>query len=196
MTNFENAFLQILEAEGQSYVHLPKDKGGPTHYGITLATLSAYRGRAASEQEVKDLSIDEAKKIYFKLYWLPMHIEGLPYPLSIALFDQAVNRGIQGATITLQRCLSVTQDGILGPITRAMALNRDPKALTWEFIKESTRAYGRIIQRDPGQAVFLVGWLYRLSRLTEVLLLPELAQKSPFLFAAVQSPKDGEPFPG
>ena len=49
----------VLKREGGSrFTDLATDRGGPTKYGITAATLGAYRGlgRSATRQEVMDLT--------------------------------------------------------------------------------------------------------------------------------------------
>jgi lysozyme family protein len=64
MTTTDDAILAaILRREG-GFVNHPADRGGPTHYGITQATLQAWRGRAVSEEDVRALSVEEAKAIY------------------------------------------------------------------------------------------------------------------------------------
>ena len=52
----------------EGYVNHPKDPGGPTNWGVTLATLSAYRGRKATIQDVRNLKKHEAQKILSDMY--------------------------------------------------------------------------------------------------------------------------------
>jgi hypothetical protein len=67
MTDIDNIIKGILNREG-GFTNKPADKGGPTKYGITQKTLTAWRQKPATIQDVKDLTLDEAFQIYKKLY--------------------------------------------------------------------------------------------------------------------------------
>src|SRR5581483_6485086 len=56
---------RVLRYEG-GFVNNAFDKGGPTNFGITAATLGAWRrlGRPATVEEVKALTAAEAGQIY------------------------------------------------------------------------------------------------------------------------------------
>jgi lysozyme family protein len=61
MSDVINAILtNVLAEETGEYTDKPGDAGGPTRWGITLATLSAYLGRAATAAEVQALTRDVA----------------------------------------------------------------------------------------------------------------------------------------
>ena len=66
------------------------DKGGPTKYGITQKTLSDYLKRPATRNDVKNLSVDTAKKIYRENYYQKTHIDQLPAALQPIVLDSAV----------------------------------------------------------------------------------------------------------
>ncbi|MFC7399697.1 glycoside hydrolase family 108 protein [Chelatococcus sp. GCM10030263] len=114
--NFSRCVDLILANEG-GYVDDPQDLGGATNLGITRATLSAYRGRAVTKDEVRALRIGEAKTIYRRNYWNAVSADDLPAGLDLAVFDCAVNSGAKRAALLLQQALGVKQDGIIGPIT-------------------------------------------------------------------------------
>ena len=168
---YKKAFLHLITVESEAYTDLIFDSGGPTKYGVTLATLQLYRRRPQTAADVRNLSLKDAEEIYYKQYWLTMRLDGLPERLAMALFDQGVNRGTGTAIQSLQRCLKTDTDGVIGPVTRALIMTASDKGLTWAFLKECARSYGRIVQRNPSQAIFIVGWIERLNRLTERLLL-------------------------
>lgn len=67
----------LITREGDYSDH-PADKGGPTRYGITQAALSDYLGRKANVQEIKSLSLELAKEIYYTRYYLLPRIDALP----------------------------------------------------------------------------------------------------------------------
>ena len=67
----------ILKHEG-GYVNHPSDKGGPTNKGITQATWNKFALSDVNKQptldNLKQLTDDDATKIYWKRYWEPIRI--------------------------------------------------------------------------------------------------------------------------
>ena len=109
----------IFKAEG-GYSDNPADPGGPTNFGITLATLRAYDGDPnLTAEDVKKLTPTMAKEIYRTAYWNRMQCGALPSGLDLEVFDFGVNSGPAESVKTLQRLVGVTQDGSVGPITLA-----------------------------------------------------------------------------
>jgi lysozyme family protein len=68
----------ILLREG-GYRDDPSDRGGPTNFGITAATLGEWRrlGRPATRDEVRALETPEARAIYRARYVRPF--ETVPF---------------------------------------------------------------------------------------------------------------------
>lgn len=114
--NFAKSLELALAHEG-GYVDHPKDPGGATNLGITIGTLSAYRGQKVSKAEVKALTKAEASDIYRAQYWLTVKGNDLPPGLDYAVFDYAVNSGPGRAVKDLQRVLGVAADGVIGAHT-------------------------------------------------------------------------------
>lgn len=168
-TIFQTAVDYVIDREGEQYTDHPLDAGGPTKFGITQRTLSRWRGQPATAEDVRKLTRGEAEKIYFELYWIQPNIYSLPGTwLSVAVFDQYVNRGT-AAIRDMQRCLNVTADGIIGPQTLAAAGQSHRldacESLTREFIYECQMSYVRIVERNASQIVFLRGWIKRTQEL-------------------------------
>ena len=126
---FNIALKVTAEFEG-GYSDHPDDPGGATNLGITIGTLSNYLGREATVDEVKDLTKDEAKKIYKKLYWEAAHCDLMSLPVAICVFDAAVNSGPSRAIKWLQEALDLTPDGIVGKKTKAKLKALEKKS--WE----------------------------------------------------------------
>lgn len=116
--NFDVAVALIFELEG-GYVDNPLDPGGATNMGITLRTLTAWRGTAASKADVKALTKDEATAIYGAYYWNATHSALLPAGLDVMVFEGAVNLGPARSSKMLQAVVGTDQDGSIGPITLA-----------------------------------------------------------------------------
>lgn len=108
----------ILASEG-GYVDHPKDPGGATNMGITHRTLSAWRKRPVTKQDVRDLTRAEAMQIYEAQYWRTSGADRMPAGLDYAVFDYAVNSGPARAVKDLQRVLGVGADGVVGAQTLA-----------------------------------------------------------------------------
>lgn len=137
------------------------DKGGATKWGITVSTLSHWRKRQVTIDEVKALTQAEALKIYEQLYIINPCFDPLPSPLKEALIDYAINSGPAVAVRHLQDCLGVTADGVIGTETMGAIKRADPVFLTNCLCKARVLMIGKIVRRDPSQAQFLEGWLRR-----------------------------------
>lgn len=116
MASFEKIIKYVLKHEG-GYVDDPRDAGGATKYGITLATLRSWRGKPIAKQDVKDLTEAEATAIYRANYWAPVKGDDLPAGVDYVVFDAAVNSGPKTSVKWLQRAVGVNDDGIIGPKT-------------------------------------------------------------------------------
>jgi len=114
--NFKYCLEQILEHEG-GFVNHPKDPGGATNKGVTLATYRGYLGRDATVEELKNISREELEAIYKFRYWDPVSGDKLPAGIDLSVFDMAVNAGPAKSIKLLQRALGLPTDGIIGPKT-------------------------------------------------------------------------------
>jgi lysozyme family protein len=118
-SRFDACMPFIFKAEG-GYSDNPADPGGPTNFGVTLATLRAYEGDPnLTADDVKKLMPAVAKEIYRTAYWNRMQCGALPAGLDLEVFDFGVNSGPAESVKTLQGLVGVTQDGSVGPITLA-----------------------------------------------------------------------------
>lgn len=96
---------------GEKYTNHPSDRGGPTKWGVTAATLGQYRrlGRAATPAEVQALTRDEAAALYESEYWVKpgyARIEPLSERIAEELLDTGVNMGVGVPGRWLQRALN------------------------------------------------------------------------------------------
>lgn len=161
----ESALDAILLREGR-FVNHPADRGGPTKYGITQETLSQWRQTPVTAADVEALEELEAREILRNLYvkpFLGIHHDAL-FELAV---DMAVNHGVSRSVRYLQRAVGVREDGILGPATRAALDISDGWTIFSRALASRARLYGKIITRDPSQAVFAAGWMDRLASFVE-----------------------------
>lgn len=113
---FDKVRPLLLQHEG-GYVDHPDDPGGATNHGITIGTLSAWRGKRASKEDVKNLTVDEAIAIYRAQYWDTVRGDDLLPGVDYAVYDYAVNSGPAKAASDLQRVVGAPVDGIIGAVT-------------------------------------------------------------------------------
>lgn len=141
------------------YVDDPQDAGGPTNHGITLATLSTWRGRPCTADDVQALGLDEATAIYRAMYWTPVNGEQLAPGVDLITFDAAVNQGAGTAARMLQHAVGATPDGEIGRNTlRSLAAKGACPTIRAMRI-ERMLAY----QAAPGWPRFGRGWTNRVN---------------------------------
>lgn len=189
MTVYEKCFQHIVRAEG-SYVDNPLDRLGATKYGVTLETLRDYHHNPLlSNIDVANLTLAQASDIYFNKYWKPLGLEDCYNDQAcVAIFDQAVNRGVQTVLAQLHQILGfkispsyTTYSAILNfyydcrnfPRT-ADKDNVADRHLGFmiDFLSRSTESYVAIVEKNPTQLVFLRGWLNRVNNLYAMLVNP------------------------
>lgn len=128
-SNFSKSLALVLEHEG-GYVNHPKDPGGETNFGVTLAVYNAYRQRKGlAQKSVRSITKAEVAEIYRDQYWRTIHADDMASGVDYCLFDYAVNSGPGRAAKEAQRALGVKVDGIIGMNTVAAANAADDAKL-------------------------------------------------------------------
>ena len=164
MNNFEKAFEELIGIEG-GYVNDPTDRGGETKYGISK--------RAYPHLDIRNLSLADAKKIYYDDYWKASGADQmLRYDLALELFDTAVNMGQSISRKFLQQALNLMNrngrnfqdllvDGIIGPKTITAYKTVDDRILLKVLNGLQFCRYKEICERDPSQEKYFNGWMLR-----------------------------------
>jgi lysozyme family protein len=159
----------IIRREGKTFTDRPSDRGGPTKFGITQATLEGYRKRPCSRQDVVDLTETEARKIYEDIYCRPFEFVR-DFDLRVLMIDSAVQHGMENAVRFLQVAVGAKPDGILGPETRKKTESTIPVYAYRRALAERVRFYGKIITNDAkrrkrteDQALNAHGWMNRVA---------------------------------
>ena len=94
---FEKAFKYVIHNE-KGYVFDPDDIGGETKYGMCK--------RSYPSLDIKNLTIEKAKEIYHRDFWLKGKFEQIPdITLAVQVFDFSVNLGIRAGIKLLQRAI-------------------------------------------------------------------------------------------
>ncbi len=116
--SFKNALKLVLVHEGGWADH-PRDPGGATMKGVTLAVYKRHFGDDKSKDDLRDISDTELEKIYRSGYWDKCHCDELPAGVDYVVFDAAVNSGPGRSAKWLQGVVGAKQDGGIGPKTIA-----------------------------------------------------------------------------
>lgn len=161
-TAMEELITDVIRREG-GYVNHASDRGGPTNFGITQATLARWRKVPVSADDVRNMSEDEAHNIYRAWYF--KGFENVTDAKTLAfLFDYAVNAGNGKAVKAVQNAIGTTVDGVWGPKSqKALDEYGDQSKLYWPCVCYRFDDFMRIMGNDPSQTVFAHGWANRMK---------------------------------
>lgn len=96
------------------------DPGGKTGEGILQREYDRKRRQwGLPTQDIRRMSKDEERTIYYTDYWVAGHCPEMPAGLDLECFDDVVNEGTHQGIKLLQVALRVTADGQFGPQTKA-----------------------------------------------------------------------------
>lgn len=155
---FDRLIGFVLNHEG-GYVNDPADPGGETKYGISK--------RSYPEVDIKNLTVEQARDIYFADWWLPLRCPEIKDDrVAQKYLDTCVNVGKSPGTKILQKAVTaagmmVMPDGIIGPRTLAAVNSVDPVALLAQMRYYQADYYKYLIRRNPALAKFERGWMRR-----------------------------------
>jgi lysozyme family protein len=161
--NFEFSLNHVLKHEGGWSDH-PKDPGGATMKGVTLATYSDWLGRPASKDELRNISDEHLRDIYKTRYWDAVRGDDLPSGLDYVVFDMAVNSGPGRAARMLQSAVGATPDGAIGPKTLVAVQAHGAEALIAVF----QRSRQHFLEALPTFATFGKGWTRRVNEAADI----------------------------
>ncbi|MDH5527809.1 MAG: hypothetical protein OEY97_10940 [Nitrospirota bacterium] len=155
MALFDPAVAATIVREGGDAITRDRnDPGGTTRWGISQ--------RAYPELDVAALTRAQAEVIYRRDYWMPVCGEGIRHQrVAEALFDSAVNLGVDRAVKIAQQVLGVRMDGQVGPVTLAALNGADPHRFLTRFALEKVRYYALLCTGRTPLKRFLLGWVNR-----------------------------------
>lgn len=135
------------------YVNDPDDMGGETKFGVAK--------NANPDLNIRALTWDSAKAVYFLRYWLAGKCDKMPGRVAVLHFDVCTNNGVGKAAVFLQRALGVIPDGAIGPATLGKLAISDPIAINNRICDLREQFYRDIVANKPVQVKYLTGWLRR-----------------------------------
>ena len=153
LTKFDDIIEVVLHHEG-GYVNDPKDPGGETNFGIAK--------RSHPDVDIKYLTIEGAKEIYYQDYWMKNRVPQLPDELKHIYFDMCVNQGRGRAVKILQQSANakgadLKVDGGLGPKTLSALDGVELQRVRAYRVKY----YADLVTRKPDLERFYFGWYRR-----------------------------------
>jgi lysozyme family protein len=157
--NWEKSFAQMIHSEG-GFVNHPNDPGGATNFGVTKKVWEEWIKRVVTVDDMKKLTLEQVKPLYYEKYWLPVKADQLPVGVDFLVFSFGVNAGISRATKVLQTALGVVADGQIGPNTMKKIQQADAKDLIEKFSNAKISFYKSL----STFATFGRGWLNRVER--------------------------------
>jgi lysozyme family protein len=156
VSDFERALKFTLSWEG-GYSHHHADPGGATMRGIIQTTYDSYRrSKSLERRPVRYITEAEVRDIYYSRYWVVSGAHALPWPLSLTVFDAAVNMGPGRAR------------EFLNNTRRAWGLKARTLDLARGVIDQRVEFYYRLARARPSMQVFLKGWLNRARALKQL----------------------------
>ena len=126
----------VLKHEG-GYVNDPKDPGGETKWGISK--------RAYPNLDIKNLSAEDATRIYSRDYWDVCNCDNLDYPLCTVVFDSGV---------------------VDGPVRAIQWLKASKDIAGYLLLRKLY--YANLVKKNPAEQRFLAGWLNRVGDLQKL----------------------------
>lgn len=166
---FESFYDNHLSLVEGGVVDHDLDKGGATWYGISSGFLDNI-GRKGP------VSKADAKKITFEYFWEANGCQEMDQVAAWSYCDAIFNHSPRAAGKMLQHGLQVTVDGSVGPKTREAARQVNRKLFIERYRVFRTRYYADLVKNDATQMVFLVGWIDRVHRLNQAMLVGGLFQ--------------------
>jgi len=170
---FKMALEYTFINEG-GFSNVKEDKGGPTKYGITIHDLQKWRGKTLSADDVRNMTQQEAEKIYEAWYWRPMHLDRITdQNVAIALFDRAVLNGLTGVSRHVRVVCGEAEKGYGDKanfdelIDEVNSMN--PVKFVMFLADRCDSKHRATVAADPSQARFLRGWLNRVNRMRKIL---------------------------
>lgn len=157
----------ILSFEG-GYVNDPKDRGGATNRGVTIATWKAqgYDKDCDGDIDVSDLKLiteKDATNIMRKNFWDRWHGDEIAdQSIANILVDWLWGSGKSAITIP-QMMLGVKADGIVGPKTIAALNAKNGRTFFEALRKRRLQFIDRIVKNNTSQVRFKKGWYRRVN---------------------------------
>ncbi|MGY2995441.1 glycoside hydrolase family 108 protein [Mesorhizobium sp. URHB0026] len=190
--NFARALALVLKSEG-GWSDNPKDPGGATMNGVTLANFRRYVQANGTKDDLRHITDEQLATCYKRFYWDAVNASALPDGVDYAVFDFAVNSGPGRAAKYLQMTVGAPQDGQIGSAT-LQALKARPTSAIINSLCDLRLAF---LKRLPTWDTFGKGWSDRVRsvRLAALLMAGQPAATAPQKPAPTAPMREPQPLP-
>lgn len=164
MASFLPAFEKMIDNEGGYTLHrIHGDRGGLTYAGIARNFHPDWPGWSLVESDTAlQTIIPHVQAFYKQQFWERIRGDFIhTQEVAESIFDFAVNAGVSTATKLTQEVVGVTNDGIIGSITLKAVNNMEECVFIREYALKKMARYANIVNNNPSQAKFLLGWINR-----------------------------------
>ena len=169
---WEQFFNWLMTWEGRTVHSDPRDPGGQTAWGISRRYWPKWAGwELVDDGRFLDPRFESLVSEFYLTQYSDLW-KSIPSRANAVVVDAAINMGRAYAVQCLQDALCrlagskyVSIDGKLGPQTKAAIKTVDPSALAFTMAAIRMAEYNRRARKDKAKAVFLSGWLNRVSDL-------------------------------
>lgn len=164
----------VLRSEGyfdgkRGWYNHPNDPGGKTIAGITQNNFAWYYKKNVKDvtaEEMKAMPDDHIYDYYRKDKWNRIKLDEVKdWAKAACMFDAGVNMGPKYGIKLAQRALKVTDDAILGPVTKRALESMSDEDFIDSFAGAMRARYSYLVSRNAKLRVFRKGWSNRVLKL-------------------------------
>ena len=160
--DFNKAFDRVIGHEG-GFQKMRKDRGnwtgGIVDEGELKGTKFGLSAMSYPSFDIENISVEHAKLIYYKDWWLPLRMNRFTPAMRYQMFDAAINHGRVSASRMLQLAVGVEHDGVIGPLTIAAKNKIEINDLPMLFIAERIAFFTQI----KTFSLYGKGWMNRMA---------------------------------
>lgn len=169
---WEQFFEWLMDRESRTITNDPRDPGGMTCWGISRRYHPGWPGwQLVDAGTTSGPDLERAVSAFYRVEYTELWTR-LPERAREVAVDTAVNMGHVYAVQCLQDALNrlagskyVDVDGQFGPQTKEAVRHCDQSALAFTMAAIRMAEYNRRSRKDKAKAVFLSGWINRVSDL-------------------------------
>ena len=162
MADFSIYAPKLKSYEG-GFVNDPRDSGGVTQSGVTLARFREEFGMDKTVTDLRNMTDAQWCQIMKKGYWDKCCADDIKNQSIAEIFvDWCVNSGL-GVIKKVQGIVGAKADGIVGPKTVAAINNRDARQLHYAIKAARAEYYAGCVKSKSSNIAFYDGWMNRLA---------------------------------
>jgi len=160
--NYDEAFARVIGHEGKFQAN-PKDRGnwttGRIGQGQLKGTKYGVSAMSYPHLDIRNLTLQQAKDIYYKDFWLRVSGDVLHNAVVYQMFDAAINHGPGNAVRMAQRAAGASDDGVMGPLTHEAIRRQGVDDMLKLFLAERIEFFTKISTFNE----FGRGWMRRVA---------------------------------